>query len=217
MEPFGMDVALRGLADRGYRPKVIYDVGAADGQWTALAFSIWPSARLVCFEPLSERLEALTRLQEAHPGQVDILPCGIGDQDTTLTLAVSAGLFESSFAYGAEASRAVQVRRLDSLLAEGKIPPPSFVKIDVQGFERRVLEGGGEAFRHAELVLMECQFLPFCPEMRTLDATIADMSARGFIPYEFVDFLRRPLDGAMGQCDLLFVRRQHALVSNLRW
>jgi hypothetical protein len=32
-----------------------------------------------------------------------------------------------------------------------------------------------------------------------------------------VDFLRRPLDGAMGQCDILFVKRDHPLVSNHSW
>jgi hypothetical protein len=91
------------------------------------------------------------------------------------------------------------------------------VKVDVQGFERRVLDGGTRALAHAELVLLECQFLPFCAEMRTLDETIAHMSALGFIPYEFVDLLRRPLDGAMGQCDILFARKKHPLVSDLRW
>ena len=53
--------------------------------------------------------------------------------------------------------------------------------------------------------------------MRTLDQTIAFMSEHGFIPYEFVDFLRRPLDGAMGQCDILFVRSGHPLVGDRRW
>lgn len=51
----------------------------------------------------------------------------------------------------------------------------------------------------------------------SLDQTIAFMSEHGFIHYEFVDFLRRPLDGAMGQCDILFVRSGHPLVSDRRW
>ena len=52
---------------------------------------------------------------------------------------------------------------------------------------------------------------------RTLDETIAYMSDYNFIPYEFVDYLRRPLDGAMGQCDILFVRKDHQLVSVHKW
>ena len=61
--------------------------------------------------------------------------------------------------------------------------------------------------RHADLILLECTFFAFCEDMRTLDVTIAYMSAHNFIPYEFVDYLRRPLDGAMGQCDILFIRK----------
>jgi hypothetical protein len=64
---------------------------------------------------------------------------------------------------------------------------------------------------------MECQFFAFCEDMQTLDKVIAYMSSRNFIPYEFVDFLRRPLDGAMGQCDILFIRKGHQLISNTKW
>ena len=91
------------------------------------------------------------------------------------------------------------------------------MKLDVQGYERLVLDGGERALRYADLVLMECAFFAFCESMCTLDVSIAYMAQRGFIPYEFVDFLRRPFDGAMGQCDLLFVRRDHPLASNKRW
>jgi FkbM family methyltransferase len=214
---FGMEAALRGLEARGYRPSVVYDVGAADGKWTELALRHWADATYVCFEPLAERRGALAALERRHPGRLLVQACGLGDEDTELSLGVTESLYDSSFAYAGRSSRTVPVRRLDTLLSRGVIPPPSFVKIDVQGFEKRVLDGGVEAVRSADLVLMECQFFPFCEDMRTLDLTVADMSARGFVPYEFVDFLRRPLDGAMGQCDILFARRGHRLLADTRW
>jgi FkbM family methyltransferase len=216
-EQFGMEAALRGLKERGYRPAVVYDVGAADGKWTAMALRYWGEATYVCFEPLAERLEALSALGRRHPGKLIVQACGVGDADTELSLGVTESLYDSSFAYSGRSSRTVRVCRLDTLLSRGAIPPPSFVKIDVQGFEKRVLDGGAEAMRAAELVLMECQFFPFCEDMHTLDVTVAHMSARGFVPYEFVDFLRRPLDGAMGQCDILFARRGHPLLADTRW
>ena len=43
------------------------------------------------------------------------------------------------------------------------------------------------------------------------------MVEQGFIPYEIVDILRRPLDGAMGQCDILFGRVGHPLLADNRW
>jgi len=216
-QPFGMRAALEGLRARGYRPPVVYDIGAADGKWTTLALEIWSDATVVCFEPLSERLPALRVLQDGHPGKVVLQPFGVGDVDADLAMGVTDSLYDSSFAYDGSSARKLPVRRLDSLVAWAGLPLPSFVKIDVQGFERRVLDGAGRVLPSADLVLMECQFIPFCPEMRTLDATVADMAQRGFIPYEFVDFLRRPLDGAMGQCDILFARRGHALLADTRW
>jgi FkbM family methyltransferase len=214
---FGMNVALNGLRQRGYSPKVIYDIGAADGAWARFALGVFPEARIVCFEPLAERAELLKKFESQSEGRVRFLNVGVGNTDAELQIGVSESLYDSSFAYGASISRTVSVRTLETLLRTESLELPSFVKIDVQGFEKRVIDGGPSVFAHADLVLMECQFLPFCEDMRTLDQTIAHMSSIGFIPYEFVDLLRRPLDNAMGQCDILFVKRGHQLVSNLSW
>lgn len=213
---FGMDAALRGLRERGYVPGVVHDIGAAEGGWARMALRHWPTARFVCFEPLAERQAALRTLAAEHPGQVELRACGLGDEDGELALGVTDFLWDSSFAYAGRMARTVPVRRLDTLVAEG-LPRPDFLKIDVQGFEARVVRGGREAVSGADLVLMECAFFPFCAEMRTLDRSVAMMAELGFVPYEFVDFLRRPLDGAMGQCDLLFVRRDHPLASRHSW
>lgn len=212
----GMAATLNGLKQRGYFPKVVYDIGAADGSWTRQALEYWPDATFVCFEPLAERKKDLDALHASRPGQILVEACGVGDADGELSIGVSDFLWDSSFAYSGASSRTVSVRRLDSLIEAG-MPLPSFIKIDVQGFEKRVLDGGQGAMRHADLILMECQFFPFCDDMRTLDVTIAYMSAHNYIPYEFVDYLRRPLDGAMGQCDILFVRKGHQLISNNKW
>ena len=214
---FGMDVALNGLRQRGYSPKIIYDIGAANGVWARLALDVFPEAHLVCFEPLIERVASLKQLESEYQGRVRFINFGVGDADIELQIGVSETLFDSSFAYSAENNRNVPVRTLETLLSTESIGLPSFIKIDVQGFEARVINGGKSAFSHADLVLMECQFLPFCQDMRTLDETVAHMASIDFIPYEFVDLLRRPLDNAMGQCDILFVRRNHPLVSDLRW
>ena len=212
----GMAAMLNGLKQRGYVPKVVYDIGAAEGSWTRHAMQYWPDSTYVCFEPLIERRKDLDALKASRPDQILVEACGVGDTDGELSIGVTDFLYDSSFAYSGTSSRIVPVRRLDSLIATG-IPLPSFIKIDVQGFEKRVLDGGVEAIRYADLILMECTFFPFCEDMRTLDVTIAYMSMNNFVPYEFVDFLRRPIDGAMGQCDILFIRKEHQLISNKQW
>ena len=80
-------------------------------------------------------------------------------------MGVTDFLWDSSFAYSGSSSRSVPVRRLDSMIEAG-IPLPSFIKIDVQGFEKRVLEGGQKAMAHCDLILRECAFFPFCNDMQ---------------------------------------------------
>jgi FkbM family methyltransferase len=214
---FGMDAAISGLKQRGYTPSVVYDIGAADGSWARQAMKYWPKSSFVCFEPLVERQVALEQLKNDYPGKVNFQACGVGDTDGELSFGVTELLWDSSFAYSGSFARSVPIRKLDTLITQGVAPPPAFIKIDVQGYEKRVLDGGGLAMQSADLILMECNFFKFCEDMRTLDVTIAYMAERNFIPYEFVGYLRRPLDGAMGQCDILFIRRGHSLVSDLRW
>jgi FkbM family methyltransferase len=211
-----MEVALKGLRSRGYVPEVVFDIGASNGSWSRMALKVWPSARYVLFEPLAEHRHELDKLALEHPN-VSVRPVGLGDQDCKLPLGVTSSLWDSSFAYAGSTAREVECRRIDSMVRAEEVPLPSFIKMDVQGFEPRVMNGASESATRADFILLECTFFAFCPEMTTLDVLIAFMAARNFIPYEFVDFLRRPLDGAMGQCDILFARRGHTLVSDWRW
>ena len=46
---------------------------------------------------------------------------------------------------------------------------------------------------------------------------IAFMKARGYVAYDFPGFLRRPLDQALGQCDICFVQENGFLRSSHAW
>jgi FkbM family methyltransferase len=50
----------------------------------------------------------------------------------------------------------VECDSMDRLVAEGKIPPPAFVKIDVEGFESEVLEGArATVARHRPILAVD--------------------------------------------------------------
>ncbi len=103
------------------------------------------------------------------------------------------------------------------MFQKGIIGQPQFMKLDVQGYELRVLEGAKNVMEGCELILLELQFFRFSPAMKLMHESIAWMVERGYRPYEIVDTMRRPFDMAMGQCDILFVREENPLVASNQW
>ena len=215
-QSIGHELCLEGLRGRGYSPAMILDIGAAQGAWTIMALRYFPDARFFLIEALEERRQDLERLKHWQK-RADFEICGVGDHHAQLELGITAALDASSFAYSGAASRVVEVFTLDELFAMGRFPQPQFLKLDVQGFELRVLEGAKSVLPGADLVLLEMQFHRFAPAMPLFHESIEFMVGHGFRPYELVDVLRRPYDRAMGQCDMLFCRNDHPLLSSVRW
>jgi FkbM family methyltransferase len=97
--------------------------------------------------------EVIDQLQQRNRGQDNrqYHQYAIGDRDGEATFYFNAvnPTSSSMYAQGAsrfkrelsEEQRTVQMRRLDTLMADGVIPPADFLKVDVEGFERSVLMG----------------------------------------------------------------------------
>lgn len=125
--------------------KVAWDVGANIGV-TARAMAT-NFEKVVAFEPCAE---SYCILQDEAPENVEALPFAIGREDGEITLdideyAINLGELVSPGrplpGWGSRlGSRTVPCRSLDSLLMHND--PPDFVKIDVEGSEIEVLEGG---------------------------------------------------------------------------
>lgn len=212
----GHDICLQGLKKRGYHPETILDIGAAEGSWTLSAIRSFPTARYFLIEALEERRPELEELRRDYRN-VTFAICGVGKEPGDLLFGITPELYGSSFAYEGAENRMVQVKTLDDLFASGCFQQPSFLKLDVQGFELQVLEGARTVLPGADLVLLELPFYRFSKPMSLMHEAIQYMVDRRFRPYEVVEVMRRPYDGAMGQCDLLFCREDHPLMASNRW
>ena len=83
-------------------------------------------------------------------------------------------------------SRRVPVRRLDSLLAEGRIPRADFIKIDCEGFEPEILKGAQALLRRGVLAIeVETSFdvSPVAPETHFW-AVYKQLLPHGFLLYD---------------------------------
>lgn len=144
----------------------IWDVGANAGDWTAALLRLSPRSRAVLFEPNPAMAEGL-RQRFAHAPNVDVRELAASDCRAHLTLHLTAHSHNSSLRtprdmnaeYGVttgwEEIGTVEVEAipLDELLVD--MPPPSLLKIDVQGAELSVLAGAHRLLGQAQAVLLE--------------------------------------------------------------
>ena len=102
--------------------------------------------------------------------------------------------------------RDVPMQPLDRLVSERSLAGPFLLKVDVQGAELDVLSGAEALLRNTDMVLLEISLFQLMKDSPQLHDVIAWMSERGFYAWDIYDGHARPLDGALGQCDIAFVR-----------
>lgn len=54
------------IRKRGYIPGTIIDIGASDGRWSQMAFTIFPEPKYLLFEPLDENSSSIKKLLAKH-------------------------------------------------------------------------------------------------------------------------------------------------------
>jgi len=126
---------------------VVYDIGANVGFYTLLAATlVGPEGTVVAFEPLPRNLHFLSaHISMNGLTNVVVRPVALADRSGTLRFDDSGGPSEGRLA--AEGSKTVECATLDALAAEGEIPPPDVIKMDVEGAELLVLRGGEATIR----------------------------------------------------------------------
>ncbi len=101
----------------------------------------------------------------------------------------------------------VQPKTLNQVLAARSISSVSILKLDVQGYEVEILKGGNEILPHTEAVLLEISLLDIHKNVPLLKDVLNFMYEYQFVAYDICSVsARRPLDRALWQTDVLFVK-----------
>ena len=121
---------------------VVWDVGAHHGFVTlAAARRVGPAGVVHAFEPSARNRASLRRhvrwnTDRQGGDNVVVHPFALGDHDGEACFGGSGTSKMYALGGGAET---VAVRRADTLVARGVCPPPTFMKLDVEGAEGEAL------------------------------------------------------------------------------
>jgi FkbM family methyltransferase len=220
-----MDLLLQDLRKRGLRCECIMDVGANRGNWSRMAKKVFPEARFTLIEPQVEMKPELEQFC-AHYLDSSYFLAGAGQQHGKLTLTIWEDMQGSSFLPKPDThlrmigkQRDVEIITIDDLIAAKACPIPDMIKLDVQGFELEALKGASATFGRTIAYILEVSLFSFSdvPGMPVFYEVVDFMQKKGYVVYDFAGFLRRPLDGALGQCDICFVQEQGFLRSSNSW
>jgi FkbM family methyltransferase len=161
---------LLGLRNR--KVALILDIGANEGQFASWISGIFPAATVVCFEPVGAPFAKLSAWAVTTGGRVEAVQVALGDTEGEVALEVHVDHTpSSSMLHRTETSvslyphteqvkrELVRQRRLDDVVEElgllrGEVGDV-LVKLDVQGYEDRVLRGAETTMRRSRYCLIE--------------------------------------------------------------
>ncbi len=168
----------------GFEPRVVYDIGASVIHWTRGARELWPDAEFILFDAF----EPARFLYEGHRHWIGVLSnrddrevqfyqndYRPGGNSYYREVGYKNGIH---FPIGTHQIRVA--RTLDAVVREHGFPPPDLVKIDVQGAERDVIEGGSTTLASARRLIVEMQHEAYNDGAPMVHETLPWIEARGW-------------------------------------
>lgn len=197
--------------------RTVLDIGANIGQSAIFYHGLFPDARIYSFEPIGHcYAELKRRVSDIRVASAFNLALGDTHGVTTLYRSASAGsssllpmedlhyrAFPSTRPAGEEQ---VRVARLDDLAGDLTLEDDILMKIDVQGYEDKVLAGGQSVLERARLVITEVSFQELYRGQTLFNDINRQLEGAGFRYMGSMKQMLSPLDGGVLQADAVFLR-----------
>ncbi|MBO9399402.1 FkbM family methyltransferase [Shimia sp. R9_3] len=186
-----------------YKTNVMIDVGANEGQFISKVMSNSSLAfeKIYSFEPLPDAFANLqNRVQDLKTkSKIQTFNIALGDKNETQNIYVAPNSVSSSLLPVADGFKrhleleeeaqmqkiGIPVERFEDF-AQSLFPSldfkkdKCFLKLDVQGFEKHVLEGFGPLLDHVPLALLECSLVEIYRDRPLMGDMFEYMTKKGF-------------------------------------
>jgi FkbM family methyltransferase len=199
--------------------RTIIDIGANTGQFTLISNSLIPEAKIYSFEPSKKSYEDLQRNTEGL-NNIHTFEVALGEIEKkqefyqnsfsqASSLLMPTKIHETNYPFTAqhESVGQIQVKTLDSFANEIPIFDNLLIKMDVQGYEDRVISGGKKTISKATLILIETSFVELYESSPLFEDIHSSLVELGFKFDGFISQSRCQVDGTMLWGDALFLKR----------
>lgn len=200
-----------------YNIQTVLDIGANTGQFAVIIAEHLPKATIHSFEPISSVYEQL--LVNTKHLNLHAYNFALGDDNVSTRIQVNEFSPSSSLLELEELHKdnfkqttikneeQIELKRLDDIKFKSDIKKNVLVKLDVQGFEDQVINGGEDFIRNATIIVLEAAFSPLYKNEKTFSYHYNKMIELGF-EYQGVFFeeVRSKINGKPLYADLIFIK-----------
>jgi FkbM family methyltransferase len=209
--------ALDRLRATGVDFQTVIDVGASNGCWSKAVTSIFGSRNHLLLDANRGHEADLIRECLQHPNwQYVIAPIGEAPADAYFDDSDPLGGHLSATPINAR-YKPCKVTTIDLLIQAGQFPGPYLVKLDTHGVEIPILNGATQTLKDTNMLVIEVYNFDFGPPAVPFWDLCKHLLALGFRPIDLFDVLYRPLDRALWQFDLVFVRADLPVFKDTRY
>lgn len=194
----------------------IIDIGSNEGQFILSISRILPNRKIIAFEPIKDCYDKLV----ANTSALNVVynNCGLSDANTTAEINVSKNFVSSSILpmenfhkklYPESkytGRQTIELKKLDDVMKGIEVNENVLLKVDVQGYEHKVIMGGEETIRRAAVVIIEYSYEPIYEGQWLFNETYRYFTDNGFRFIGVADQAQSPQTGIPVYGDAIFVR-----------
>jgi FkbM family methyltransferase len=201
------------LAQRGFSPNGIIDIGAYHGEWSRLISRIYPNIPILMIEAQAEKRAQLEAVCIQLP-QAKFELCLLGNKEgaeATFNVMEAGSSLYSERSNVPRTRRTLTIHTLDRVIDKySELRTPLLIKLDVQGAELDVLKGGSHALSMAEVVQLEVALMNYNEGAPDLKDVLKFMAEYGFAFFDICGFIKAT-PKYLAQIDVMFVRTDSML------
>lgn len=215
------DLSRRLKIVNSYKIDLLLDVGANSGHYAQQMRSNGFDKKIISFEPLKSVFKQL-ELNSSKDPNWQVENYAVGNEDVTSYINVAANTFSSSLlnmlpthlesAPESEfvSKEEIEIKKLDSIIHNFSSPESRvMLKIDTQGYEKKVLEGASDSLNNIYILQLEMSIIPLYQDEMIFTEMISYLDSLNYQLFSLENGFTDLRSGRLLQVDGVFVNRKY--------